>query len=86
MQLLGEYVVEICVDIERFLNQRLPDSPEISAGLRDFVTSNPAFMALTRARAVSYWTEYYRGRFPCRDAYPPLDALDILNEHAASEG
>jgi hypothetical protein len=34
--------------------------------------------ALTHARAVSYWAEYYRSRFAHVDAYPAIRALRTI--------
>lgn len=76
--LLGEYVVEICADIERFLRDGLDGFPETARGIGQFVDSNPNFMALTRARAVSYWAEYYRLDFLRMETYPALRALDVI--------
>lgn len=76
--LLGEYVVDISVDIERFVRNRLDGFPETARGLGHFVDSNPSFMALTRARAVSYWAEYYRLDFLRMETYPALRALDVI--------
>ncbi|MBW9211626.1 hypothetical protein KV100_18400 [Mumia sp. zg.B21] len=76
--LLGEYVVEICSDIERFLRDRLDGFPETARGLGQFVDANPTFMELTRARAVSYWAEYYRLDFLRMETYPALRALDVI--------
>lgn len=76
--LLGEYVVEICVDIERFLRSRLDGFPETARGLEQFANSNPTFMELTRTRAVSYWAEYYRLDFLQIETYPALRALDVI--------
>jgi len=78
VQLLGEYVVDICVDIERFLRTRLDGFPETARGLGHFADSNPTFMELTRARAVSYWAEYYRLDFLRLESYPALRALDVI--------
>jgi hypothetical protein len=44
------------------------------ADLQVFAATNPGFIALTRAKAVSYWDEHYRGDFDLR-SYPPLLAL-----------
>jgi len=76
--LLGEYVVEICSDIERFFRDQLDGYPETAGGLVHFVESNPTFMALTRARAVSYWAEYYRLDFLRMETYPALRARDVI--------
>ena len=78
MALLGEYVVDICVDIERFLHNRLDGFPETARGLGQFADTNPTFMELTRARAVSYWAEYYRLDFLRMETYPALRALDVI--------
>lgn len=78
MAILGEYVVEICTDIEQFLRNRLELFPETARGLRHFVESNPAFMALTRARAASYWAVYYQREFLDIATYPALRALALL--------
>ncbi|MTJ81956.1 MAG: hypothetical protein F8N37_13215 [Telmatospirillum sp.] len=81
MLLAGEYVVEIIEDIVR----NIPAfNREIYAA---FVRENRIFMQFLRARATSYWNEYYR--CPCykhphygvgyhRDTYPGLIFLDQL--------
>lgn len=76
--LLGEYVVDICVDIDRFLRTRLDGFPETARGLEHFADSNLTVMELTRARAVSYWAEYYRLDFLRVETYPALRALDVI--------
>ena len=78
VQLLGEYIVEICVDIEQFLADASSTHPNALQGLRHFTESNPDFMALTRARAASYWSEYYRADFSTTDDYPAVRALRRL--------
>ncbi|MGY4771484.1 hypothetical protein ACXC9Q_31630 [Kribbella sp. CWNU-51] len=63
MQLLGEYVLEIVVDIaERIERDRVNGSCLLEA-LSQFAHENPAFVTLTEARARSYWAEYYRREF-----------------------
>lgn len=81
--LLGEYVVEICTDIELFLRTRLDEHPETARGLRFFADSNPTFMALTRERAISYWAEYNRLQFLDVNTYPALRALNLLEGQPA---
>jgi hypothetical protein len=59
-QLLGEYVIEICSDIERCISA---DSPAGSAQRRQltaFLEANRGFAELTRARAFSYWSCYHQ--------------------------
>lgn len=77
--LLGEYVIEICRDIERFT--RAPWSP-LHAHLPAFLNENRSFAALTRHRAVSYWSCYYRGLHASQDTYPALAALSALLDPA----
>ncbi|MER7609665.1 hypothetical protein [Nocardioides sp. NPDC127503] len=82
VQLLGEYVVEICIDIEEFLADGAMTYPNVARGLQHFAGSNPAFIALTRARATSYWSEYYRTDFPHINTYPAIRALDQITRQA----
>lgn len=70
--LLGEYVVEIVEAVAELLPTADP------AHLAAFVAENPAFMATTRRRAVSYWNCYYRQRYPDLRHYPGVVALDGL--------
>jgi hypothetical protein len=78
VQLLGEYVVEICADVERFVLERLPTRPNLSQGFATFLADNPCYAALTEQRATSYWSCYHRRQFPSRQTYPGLVALDAL--------
>jgi hypothetical protein len=71
VQLMSEYVVEIANDIVTWL-ATAPDPARDH--LQRFAAGNPAFIAISRARATSYWNEYYRGEFQVRE-YPPLVAL-----------
>ena len=53
-QLLGEYVMEIIIDIDRFIG-------ETNIQLfRRFLLENDSYYKLTKNRMVSYWNEYYR--------------------------
>jgi hypothetical protein len=71
VQLLSEYVVEIGADVGAWL-ATAADPARVN--LHAFTASNPEFTAISRARATSYWNEYYRGDFQLR-SYPPLVAL-----------
>lgn len=73
VHLLGEYVVEVILPIERLL------CDGVGAQYRDFVTENPAYMLTLGKRAVSYWDCYYRRQFANKDDYPGLRALAALN-------
>ena len=48
IQLLGEYVIEICDVIAEFLTDRLPREPDAVLTYRSFWRANPRFVALTR--------------------------------------
>ena len=79
VQLLGEYVIEICRDIERFARTEFPGRPAMQENLPAFFRENRCFTALTRQRAISYWSCYYRGQHPSQETYPALAALSILS-------
>lgn len=78
LQLLGEYVIEICDDIERFAETQLTIRRGWAQQVRSFADENPEFIVLTRQRATSYWQCYYRGPHLCRGTYPGLRALTLL--------
>ncbi|MFL6061476.1 MAG: hypothetical protein ACJ72E_09610 [Marmoricola sp.] len=78
LQLLGEYVIEICEDIQRFAEVQLATRPAWAREVRSFAGENPDFIVLTRQRATSYWECYYRGPHLYRDTYPGLRALDLM--------
>jgi hypothetical protein len=82
VQLLGEYVVEICADVERFVLESLPTRPTMPEGFATFLADNPCYTALTKQRATSYWSCYYRRQYPSRQTYPGLVALDALRTPA----
>jgi len=76
VQLLGEYVIEIVEVIAAAL-------PTMDAALlAGFALENPQFMATTRRRATSYWDCYHRRRFPARQTYSALVALDAIEQMA----
>lgn len=83
IQLLGEYVIEICEEIHRFTDQDLPRRTEMLRGLRSLVAENPDFIVLTEQRATSYWECYYRGPHLYRDTYPALLALRAMRDQSA---
>jgi hypothetical protein len=73
VQLVGEYVVEILSSIQT----ALPRLDRVQ--YRSFVDANPAFLARTQQRAISYWNCYYRHRYHWND-YPGKQILDFLNQ------
>jgi hypothetical protein len=48
--------------------------PSMLGAYRRFWRDNPEFVALTYARAASYWDVYYRRTLPL-DEYPPHVAM-----------
>lgn len=76
VQLLGEYLLEILQVLGRNDLRR----PSIVA----FAAENPAFMFLTRQRAISYWNCYHQHRFPKRRDYPAIRMLDALEDGVRS--
>jgi hypothetical protein len=79
IQLLGEYVIETCRDIEKFARSELPAQSALHQHLSAFLNDNRCFAELTRQRAVSYWLCCYRYQHPSQDTYPALVALSILS-------
>lgn len=69
LQFLGEYVIEL---VEIIATRRdILERPLY----KEFALENPAFLALTRRRATSYWNCYHRDRFRKKDTYPALQLL-----------
>lgn len=83
VQLLGEYVIEICEDIRRYAETDLPQRLEMIRELQTFAADNHGFIVLTRQRATSYWQSYYRRPHLYRDSYPGLLALAMLVDRPA---
>jgi hypothetical protein len=84
VQLLGEYVIQICADIEKFTQTALPARLAMQASLSAFLMQNPCFAELTRQRAISYWSCYHRALHASRDTYPALTALSRLSGSSAA--
>lgn len=78
VQLLGEYVIEICDDIYRFAETELPNRPGHLRAVGAFADENPDFINLTRQRATSYWSCYYRHQHAGWKTYPGLLALKTM--------
>ena len=77
VQLCGEYVVEICRDVQAFVRDDLPPRPRARRAYRDFIDQNRAFVQLTQQRARSYWRCYHWRAYSFVE-YPGLDALTRL--------
>lgn len=72
VQLLGEYVVEIVLLIEKGL-------PGIdSEKYAKFLRENPKYFETIGRRATSYWDVYYRQRYPKLKEYPAIRAIATL--------
>lgn len=71
VQLVGEYVDEILLVIQRGLAPSLA-VPDNCAGrvYGRFAAENPAFLALMSQRVASYWSCHYRQRYPALTDYP----------------
>lgn len=72
LQLVGEYVLEIIELIDRHISDL-----DISVCKR-FANENKKFVALTRARAISYWDCYYRRQNWKIRNYTAFRVMDML--------
>jgi hypothetical protein len=79
--LAGEYVLEIVeVILDAIGDLADPDSP-LAVAYGAFAASNPELVDLIERRATSYWSCYYRGRYP-RESYPGLLVVGALKRAA----
>lgn len=84
VQLAGEYVVEILEAIHRGLpGLGVPGSVERRL-YGEFIARNAAFFGRTERRVVSYWSEYYRWKYPVFGAYSGSPLVEAFRA-AASE-
>lgn len=72
VHLCGEYVLEI---VER-IGAALPAWN--AQALARYLRENPAYVATLERRTVSYWSCYYRHRYPVWDDYPGRRAMAAL--------
>lgn len=80
VQLLGEYVIEVIQPIhQRFL-------ANVESRYLNFFRENAKYCEYLECRAISYWNEYYRQRFPKHKDYPAVKALVALRLAAKSGG
>jgi hypothetical protein len=80
VQLCGEYVIQIVHDIAEYVSASLQRDPLMLDAYRLVWRDNPEFVALTYARAASYWDAYYRRvltlkRYPAHIAMRQIEAL-----------
>jgi len=78
LQLLGEYVIELV----RTIHDRFMEGVEEK--YRVFYRRNTGYCESLERRAISYWSAYYRGRFPRYQDYPGVMALALLRNAALS--
>jgi hypothetical protein len=86
VRLIGEYVVEILVEIREGLNELDVSGSRQRMQFGTFIAENPAFFNLTVDRVESYWNCYYRHRYPARSEYPGFLLLRSLRSAAAEPG
>jgi hypothetical protein len=72
VQLLGEYVVEIGLAVESRI-AKLGMRPYL-----EFARQNPAFVEITRRRAISYWDCYYRNVYKKLEEFPCYRAIQAI--------
>ena len=82
IQLLGEYVIEISTDIAAFVDTIVVRDPAWTEVFRTFWAENPGFIELSRARAASYWSEYYRHEVFNQAEFPGVRTLTTLGKLA----
>jgi hypothetical protein len=71
-QLLGEYVIEIL----EVLDKQLDDTQ--LENYKRFTIENSRYYQQTESRMISYWNEYYRGKFPKLKLYVGRVLFDLL--------
>jgi hypothetical protein len=82
VQLLGEYIIEISTDIAAFVDTTVVRDPAWTKVFREFWAENSRFIELSRARACSYWSEYYRLVVFNQAEFPGVRALAALGRLA----
>lgn len=83
VRLVGEYVLEILVDICDRLRDLAAPGTRGHVAYGQFIVDNPAFFARTQRRVVSYWSCYYRSAYSSFRGYPGSTLLDLLRSAAS---
>lgn len=78
VQLVGEYVLNILMDIRSGLTEVDVSGTQLHAVYGRFGAANPEFIARTRQRVASYWHCYYRNVWADRKYYPGTTVIDSL--------
>jgi hypothetical protein len=82
VQLIGEYVADILMDIRSGLAEVDIPGTRKHAMYGEFGAANPEFMILTRQRVASYWDCYYRNLWADRAYYPGTTLIESLRAAA----
>ncbi|MFD0561762.1 hypothetical protein ACFQ2M_06755 [Kitasatospora saccharophila] len=83
VQLVGEYVLEILVDVCDGLRDLATPGTRGHVAYGQFIVDNPAFFARIQRRVVSYWSCYYRSAYSSFRGYPGSTLLDLLRSAAS---
>lgn len=82
VRLVGEYVLEILLDIRRELVELDdPTTPQHTV-YGQVLAANPSFLAVTRQRVASYWACYYRHLYSDRRYYPGSTLIESMRAAA----
>ncbi|MGW4874885.1 hypothetical protein [Streptomyces chartreusis] len=82
VQLASEYVLKILESIQHGLSDLPCKQSAQRLAYGDFIARNPGFFARTERRVVSYWSCYYRWKFPVFGTYPGCHLLELLRAAA----
>ncbi|WP_346116299.1 hypothetical protein [Micromonospora coerulea] len=82
VQLVGEYVAAILVDIRDGLVEVDSPGTRLHAMYGKFGSANPEFITLTRQRVASYWDCYYRRLWADRAHYPGTTVIESVRAAA----
>ena len=82
VRLVGEYVLEILLDIRRELVELDDPTTPQHAVYGQVLAANPSFLAVTRQRAASYWDCYHRRMYADRRYYPGLTLIESMRAAA----
>jgi hypothetical protein len=74
IKIVGEYVIDILVDI----NERIDVIDKTN--LKNFLLSNEEFYKLTKDRVTSYWDCYYRMQYPKKENYVGIKLLKYFDK------
>jgi hypothetical protein len=82
VQLVGEYVLNILMDIRSGLVEVDIPGTQMHTMYGRFGAANPEFIARTRQRVASYWDCYHRNVWADRTYYPGTTVIESLSAAA----